>query len=124
MSRQRVIFGKNGEDLACRELERRGYALVARRYRNRSGEIDIVARDGKTMVFVEVKAREGHAFGDAAEAVTVSKRRRIVALARDYLARNHLSNCPCRFDVVSIHVETGKPVIDLYQGAFDATGDW
>lgn len=72
------------------------------------------------MVFVEVKAREGHAFGDAAEAVTVSKRRRIAALANDYLTRHHLSNCACRFDVVSIHLDTGSPVVQVFQNAFDA----
>ena len=73
------------------------------------------------MVFVEVKAREGHAFGEAAEAVTVWKRRRIVALATEYLTRHRLLNHPCRFDVVSIQMETGKPpVLELFQGAFDA----
>ena len=121
MSRDRVILGKTGEDLACRELERRGYAIVARRYRRRGGELDIVARDGETIVFVEVKARDGHAFGDGAEAVTALKQRRITRLALDYLMRHHLSDCPCRFDVVSIHVESGVPVIEVFQSAFDAT---
>ncbi len=59
MSRARIALGKIGEDLACRELERRGYAIVARRYRRRGGELDIIARDGPTLVFVEVKARTG-----------------------------------------------------------------
>jgi putative endonuclease len=123
MSRKRVALGKTGEDLACRELERRGYAIVARRYRLRTGEIDIVCRDGRTLVFVEVKAREGKAFGEAAEAVTATKRRRLVALATAYLARHRLSDQPCRFDVVSIHMQAGEPRIELFQGAFDATGD-
>ena len=122
MSRQRVALGKTGEDLACRELERRGYAIVARRYRQRGGELDIIARDGPTLVFVEVKAREGRAFGDAAEAITPRKQRRIAQLAMDYVARQHLPACPCRFDVVSIHFEAGKPVIEIFQGAFDAAG--
>ena len=122
MSRQRVIFGKTGEDLACRELERRGYAILARRYRLRIGEIDIVCRDGETTVFVEVKARGGREFGEAAEAVTATKRRRIVSLATEYLARHHLSDQPCRFDVVSIQMNAGLPEIDVFQGAFDATG--
>ena len=120
MSQARIVLGKTGEDLACAELEKRGYAIVARRYRRRGGELDIVARDGPTLVFVEVKARDGHAFGDAAEAVTAFKRRRITQLARDYMTRQHLSECPCRFDVVSIHVESGEPVIELFQNAFDA----
>ncbi len=120
MSRARVILGKAGEDLACAELETRGYAIVARRYRRRGGEIDIVARDGATLVFVEVKARDGRAFGEAAEAVTAVKRRRITQIALDYMNRYHLSDCPCRFDVVSIHFDTGRPGIEVFQNAFDA----
>jgi len=120
MSRDRVLFGKTGEDLACRELERRGYAIVARRYRMRGGELDIIARDGPTLVFVEVKAREGCAFGLAAEAVTPVKQRRIARLALDYVARHHLADCPCRFDVVSIQVDEGRPAIEVFQNAFDA----
>lgn len=72
------------------------------------------------MVFVEVKAREGHAFGEAAEAVTALKRRRIARLALDYLTRRHLSHRPCRFDVVSIHFDAGRPQIEVFQNAFDA----
>jgi putative endonuclease len=121
MSRARQMLGKTGEDLACRELERRGYAIVARRYRRRGGELDIIARDGATLVFVEVKARESCAFGTAAEAVMGFKRRRMAQLAIDYMARHHLSGCPCRFDVVSIHFDSGKPVLEVFQGAFDAT---
>src|SRR5216683_895510 len=108
MSQDRVILGKTGEDLACQELERRGYAIVARRYRKRGGELDIIARDGATMVFVEVKARDGRAFGEAAEAVTMVKRRRMRQLALDYVARHRLTTSPCRFDVVSIHLEGGE----------------
>jgi putative endonuclease len=120
MSHHRVSLGKTGEDLACQELERRGYAIVARRYRRRGGELDIIARDGKTMVFVEVKAREGRAFGEGSEAVTAHKRLKITQLALDYLMRHRLTNCPCRFDVVSIHFEAGVPVIEVFQSAFDA----
>jgi putative endonuclease len=110
-----------GEDLACRELERRGYAIVARRYRRRGGELDIVARDGPTLVFVEVKTRDGRWFGGAAEAVTGLKRRRIVQLALEYLMRHRLSDCPCRFDVVSIQLEAGRPVIEIHRNAFGAS---
>jgi putative endonuclease len=123
MTQSRIALGKRGEDLACRELERRGYAILARRYRRRIGEIDIVCRDGKTIVFVEVKARDGREFGDGSEAVTWMKRRRIVALATEYLTRHHLSDHPCRFDVISIQMKAGEPMIELFQAAFDATGD-
>ena len=123
MTLARQQLGKTGEDLACGELEARGYAIVARRYRAHGGEIDIVARDGDTIVFVEVKTREGHDFGDAAEAITAWKRRRLTRAAIDYLARHHSGEYPCRFDVVSIHFESGKPAIVLFQNAFDATRD-
>ena len=82
-----------------------------------------MCRDGRTVVFVEVKAREGKVFGEAAEAVTATKRRRIVALATEYLTRHHLADHPCRFDVVSIQMNEGRPEIEVFQGAFDATGD-
>jgi putative endonuclease len=120
MSRERVVLGKTGEDLACRELTTRGYAILARRWRQRSGEIDIIARDGATLVFVEVKARHGRAFGDAAEAVTWHKRRRLTQLASQYVVRERLQDVPCRFDVVSIHLEAGQPVVTVFQNAFDA----
>jgi putative endonuclease len=108
-----------GEDLACRELEQRGYAILARRHRERGGEFDIVARDGETMVFVEVKARRQRAFGDAAESIGVVKRRRMARLALEYVARHGLSKNRCRFDVVAIHLDTGHPVVEVFQNAFD-----
>jgi putative endonuclease len=120
MTDARVALGKTGEDLACAELERRGYEIIARRYRQRGGEIDIIAKDGATWVFVEVKARDSHEFGEAAEAVTPYKRRRIARLAMDYVTREHLSNCPCRFDVVAIHFDDGETRIEVFQNAFDA----
>jgi putative endonuclease len=120
MTHARQSLGRIGEDLACRELQRRGYAILARRYRRRGGELDIVARDGRTVVFVEVKARAGRAFGEAAEAVTMVKRRRIVQLALDYLTRHGGTDCACRFDVVSIHLGPDEPEIEVYQNAFDA----
>jgi len=94
--------GKLGEELAAEELQRRGYAILARRYRTRYGEIDIVAQDGDTVVFVEVKARRSDRFGSAAESVTGWKQRRIAAMAVDYLSWVHRLDDPCRFDVVAI----------------------
>ena len=120
MTMQRQALGKLGEDLAVAELERRGYAILARRYRTRQGEIDIVARDGETIVFVEVKAKETAEFGTAAEAVTVRKQRRVVSMAVDYLARNHLIGKPCRFDVVAIDGAGEAAVVTVYRGAFAA----
>ena len=120
MSQARISLGKCGEDLACRELERRGYAIIARRYRVRGGELDVIARDGPTIVFVEVKTRAGEMFGDAAEAVTPVKQLRMTRLAEEYLMRHHLTDCPCRFDVVAISVEAGETRVEVVQNAFDA----
>jgi putative endonuclease len=121
MPDRRGTLGQIGEDLACRHLEGLGYAILARRYRRRGGEIDIVALDGATIVFVEVKARDGRAFGTGADAVTSLKRRRIVQLARDYVMRYDASQHPCRFDVVSIELGEGRDAsIELFQNAFDA----
>lgn len=118
MTHQRQEFGKDGENIAVGELERRGYEILARRYRTRHGEIDIVAADGGTIVFVEVKARATDEFGTAAEAVTASKQRRLASMATDYLARNRLFDRPCRFDVVAIDGVGEAMRIVVYQGAF------
>jgi putative endonuclease len=121
MTMKRQKLGKLGEDRAVAELERRGYAILARRYRTRHGEIDIVARDGETIVFVEVKAKETSEFGTATEAVTARKQRRVVSMAVDYLARNRLTRKPCRFDVVAIDGAGGEAILTHYRGAFAAT---
>jgi putative endonuclease len=116
--RQRL--GKLGEDLACAELARRGYSILARRYRTRFGEIDIIARDNDVTVFIEVKARQGDEFGDGAEAVTGWKQRRITQMAVDYLSRHHLHDRPCRFDVIVVDLADPTARVEVYAHAFDA----
>jgi putative endonuclease len=122
MTMQRQRLGKSGEDLAADELERRGYAILARRYRTRYGEIDIVAQEGETFVFVEVKARSNDEFGTAAEALTPWKQRRLTVMATDYIVRHELADRPCRFDVVAIDDLDSSPRITVYPNAFDAVG--
>ncbi len=121
MTMQRQALGKTGEDLAVEELERRGYAILARRYRTRHGEIDIVARDGETTVFVEVKVRATAECGTAAEAVTPEKQRRLASMAVDFLARNRLMDRPCRFDVVAIDGIGPSQTITVYRSAFEVS---
>src|SRR5688572_31794938 len=117
----RHSLGKMGEDLACAELRRRGYELIARGYRTKYGEIDIVARDGDTTVFVEVKARAGDEFGGAAAAVTAWKQRKVALMAMDYLGRHRLEDQPCRFDVVTVDILEGDPPrIEVYTNAFES----
>jgi putative endonuclease len=117
----RVQLGKWGEDCACRELRRRGYEILERRYRTRVGEIDIVASDRGVLVFVEVKARRSTAFGRPVEALTWHKQRRLLRLAAGYLAAKRLRDTPCRFDVVSVLLLPGEaePRIELFKGAFE-----
>ena len=117
----RQALGKTGEDLACAELRRLGYAILARRYRTRYGEIDIVARHDEAIVFVEVKARTRDEFGGGAAAVTAWKQRRIGRMAADFLARRHLFDCPCRFDVVTVEWCGGRPQVEVYAHAFTLT---
>jgi putative endonuclease len=105
----RQSLGQLGEDLACAELERRGYAILARRFRTRVGEIDIVADDRGTVVFVEVKTRVGSDFGGGAAAVTVWKQRRLAMVASQFLARRGGLNARCRFDVVTVDVGDERP---------------
>ena len=115
----RHTLGIQGEALACTELQRRGYVILATRYRTRFGEIDIVARDGEVTVFIEVKTRDGDRFGNGAEAVTGWKQRRIANMAVDYLARHNLHDRPCRFDVVAVDVSARPPRVELYRNAFE-----
>lgn len=121
MTIERQILGLVGEELAARELSSRGYAILERRYRTRHGEIDIVAADGDTLVFVEVRARTTEEFGCAAESVTDAKKRKVTAMAADYLARHHVTTRPCRFDVVAIDSALSEtPRISVFPSAFDA----
>ena len=116
----RQTLGKVGEDLACEELVRRGYAILERRHRTRYGEIDVIAQAGETLVFVEVKARKGDAYGGSGAAVTWSKQQRIVRMAMDFLAHRRQLDRPCRFDVVTVDFEDGHPRIEVYSHAFTA----
>ena len=120
MTLARQQLGKTGEELAVGELVRRGYAIVAQRYRTPCGEIDIIAEHRGVVVFVEVKARASAEFGTAAEAVTPWKQRRLTRMARDYLTRQQVVDRPCRFDVVAIMLDRAEPIIEVFENAFDA----
>lgn len=104
----RQQLGKQGELLARDELQQRGYAILATRYRSRFGEIDIVAERRGVIAFVEVKARRTAARGSAADAVSPRKRRRLAAMALDYLAWAGRLDAPCAFVVIAIDA-IGKP---------------
>ena len=107
--------GAAAEEQAARFLERHGLDIVARNYRTRFGEIDLVAREGATLVFVEVRMRSSEGFGGAAGSIGPRKQARIVAAARQFLARIGREP-PCRFDVVTLDGDTPK----WLRGAFEA----
>lgn len=97
-------LGLRGEDIAARELKRRGYRIVERRWRSKLGEIDLIARDGETLVVVEVKARSREDYGPPADAVDGVKRKRLVRLAKAYLRARSLGATTVRFDVVGVRL--------------------
>jgi putative endonuclease len=119
MADQRQAVGRTGEDLACAELVRRGYHILERRYRTRAGEIDIVARDGGAVVFVEVKTRSSGAFGSALEAVTPRKRAQVRKMAGDYLWRSGLGEVPCRFEVVAVLIDGRSRQVEVVRDGFE-----
>jgi putative endonuclease len=116
-------FAQRGEAVASAVLARRGYRIVERNCRSRWGELDVVAYDGDTLVFIEVKARRAVQFGDPAYAVDRRKQRRIVRLAQRYLIRRRLGEPPCRFDIVVVDERAAwTPRVEVITNAFDASG--
>ena len=115
-----IPVGQQGETLACQYLARQGYRLIARNYRTRLGEIDIIAEERGTLVFVEVKTRRGHQCGHPFEAVTPAKCRQISKVALQYLAETGREGHSARFDVVAISFAgEAEAVIELVKNAFD-----
>lgn len=113
-------LGEVYEAMACRHLEAAGLVLLARNFSSRHGELDLIMREGDTLVFVEVRYRAGSGFGDGAASITASKRARLATAAGQYLqAHPKLSHLPCRFDVVSMSGSSAEPRIDWLRGAFD-----
>ena len=120
MTLARQALGKTGEDVAVAELERRGYAILARRYRTNRGEIDIVARDGKTIVFIEVKSRRTLTYGVPQLAVTPFKQRQISKAALTWLSKKRLHDSPARFDVIAILLNNDySHQVEHIRNAFD-----
>jgi len=95
-------FGKSGEEAAARYLKNKKFRIIERNFRFLKGEIDIIAYERKTLVFIEVKARKSKEFGSPEEAVTPLKQRQIKRVAKGFIAKNHLREVKCRFDVLSL----------------------
>ena len=110
--------GSAGEFTAYRYLRQQGYKIVARNYRKRLGEVDLIGWDGDTLAFIEVKSRTNHARGRPEEAVHRGKQRQICRVAREYRSRNRLHEVNYRFDIVTIEGNAGQEQVELLKGAF------
>ena len=120
----RKLFGQAGESAAEEYLRRKGYRILARNLHSPLGELDLVAEDGQVLVFVEVKARRTDAFGGAIHAVHHRKQEKLIQLAAQYLARHHIKDRLCRFDVVLLQgPDATVPHIEHIQNAFEVSGD-
>ncbi len=124
MSFTRQTLGKEAEAAAERFLRQKGYRILDRNVRIGRGELDIVARVGETLIFIEVKARRTDHYGGVAHAVTARKERQLIQLAARYLARHRLEHQPCRFDVLLYDAGApDSPVLEHIEHAFEVAGD-
>ena len=116
------VIGKFGEDCAAKFLEAAGYTIVARNFRIRSAEIDIIAQIDDVIVFVEVKARSNIRHGLPSEAVNIHKQKKIIKAASIFLQAENLYDCACRFDVVEVYLN-GERVeeINHIENAFEVS---
>ncbi len=119
MLNSRQEFGKEGESIAVRHLLKNGYQILAQNYRTRYGEIDIIAKEGNTLVFVEVKARRSDSFGNPKYAITFRKKHKMSMAALDYLKNTKQSHVKARFDVVVIRSGEENPDIEIIRNAFE-----
>jgi len=113
-------IGRDGEEIAAEYLRNNGYRIVEKNYKNRFGEIDIIAKDGNTVVFIEVKTRNTPSYGTPSSAVDSKKQQRMGKVAVTYLIKKRLTHHPVRFDVVSIC--DGK--IEVIRDAFELREDF
>ncbi|MBS3757529.1 MAG: YraN family protein [Desulfobacterales bacterium] len=118
MLNRRQKLGQRGEALAERHLKSLGYQILERNYRNRLGEIDLIARDNGALVFVEVKTRRSNRYGSPRLAITPHKQKKLSITALAYLKQTRQMNCKARFDVVLIDTAGNTPEIETIQNAF------
>lgn len=119
MTKERLSLGKKGEDLAIAQLQVLKYKILERNYKCALGEIDIIAREKDTLVFVEVKTRTTRDFGGPAAAVNERKQRQLSKVALTYLNQKKITEMPARFDVVAVELIPPAPRIEVIRNAFE-----
>jgi len=123
MSKKHLTLGRRGEELARRFLKKKGYKILETNYRGRLGEIDLVAQDGDSLVFVEVKTRSSMAFGHPLESINPRKQHQLTKAAGEYLAGCGEEGRFCRFDAVSVLFSGDEePQLELIKNAFEIDG--
>lgn len=125
MTKERVSKGRRGEQIAIEFLKNNGYCILERNYRNRIGEIDIIAQDDQTICFVEVRTRQTDHFGDGFESITPLKQQKISKVALSYLKSKSLLDGNARFDVIAIKQDVaGQVTVDIVKDAFNLPGPY
>jgi putative endonuclease len=119
MTKERLDLGKRGEELALKKVKRLGYKCITRNYRCPLGEVDLVAKDGDCLVFIEIKTRKGKSLGYAKEAIDGRKRRQLSKVALAYMKSNNCCEVKSRFDVVAINLKDDEEEIEVIQNAFE-----
>jgi putative endonuclease len=119
LTQERLKLGELGEQLALKKVKRLGYKCIIRNYRCPLGEMDLIAQDGDTLVFIEIKTRKARSISFAKEAVDAKKRRQISKVALFYLKANGCPDAKARFDVVAVGFTGRQPQIEVIKNAFD-----
>lgn len=119
MTRERLELGRLGEDLALQKIRKLGYRCLVRNYRCSLGEVDLIARDGDTLVFIEIKTRRGRPLEFAKEAISRKKRRQLSKVALSYIRDHDCADVKSRFDVVAISLQGNRREIEVVKNAFD-----
>ena len=120
----KIEFGKAAEEAAVNFLRAKGYKILERNYKNKFGEIDIIAKDKGVICFLEVKARHSSEFGLPQEAVSHLKQQKISRVAVTYLKSNKLLDCCARFDVLALLYTDNQPAISLITNAFELSSNF
>jgi putative endonuclease len=119
MTKERLELGKWGEDLAVKKIRGLGYKEIVRNYRCALGEVDLIAREGDTLVFIEIKTRKHKSIGYVKEAVDARKRRQLSKVALAYMKSMECCDVKARFDVVAINLDRDKLQVEVIKNAFD-----
>ena len=119
MTRERLELGQLGEELALKKIKGLGYKKIIRNYRCPLGEVDMIARDNDTLVFIEIKTRKGRSIHYAKEAVDDRKKRQLSKVALAYMKSNNCYGAKARFDVVAVSLRGDEQQIEVIKNAFD-----